>query len=48
MYRFFLRAELKLVRVGADFVAGGRLFHSLIVLGKNECRWECTEEGGTK
>ena len=43
---FFPRDFMKL---GKDFVAlmcSGRLFQSLIVLGKNECLWLSTDEWG--
>ena len=34
-----MSAALKLGSEGAVFVSGGRVFQSLIVLGKNEWRW---------
>ena len=34
-----MSAELKLGSEGAVFVSGGRVFQSLIVLGKKEWRW---------
>ena len=46
MTEFFPRDFLKL---GKDIVAlmcSGRLFQSLIVLGKNECLWLSTDEWG--
>ena len=37
---------LKLGSEGAAFVSGGRVFQSLIVLGKKEWRWGSIEDWG--
>ena len=41
-----VRAFLKLATESQAWMCCGRLFHSLIVLGKKEWRWESTEEWG--
>ena len=40
--------DLKLATVLQAFVCCGRLFHSLMVLGKKEWRWESTEDWGIR
>ena len=38
--------DLKLAKESHALMCCGRLFHSLIVLGKKEWRWELTEDWG--